>query len=663
MAVWTLQTTGLTGDILHGAVAYSGTVIIAGTQTDELATSPDGVTWTLQASPFGGLVFPSICTIAWSPDLATFCALAVDQNDQTLWSATSPDGVTWSAASQVLTGAWASPPIGLAWGNGTFLISGQYLGGGADTATSPDGVTWTGQSDTVGFLSGAIAFDGSNFLCGTNGGGTLYLISTPDGVTWTTYSATGFSGTVQTLGFNASGSGPLTGLYIGTDANALTETSTVLDFSTATVTTPGLGGGVIDFAFDGLASGNLLAAGQTSGTDTRVTATVDGVTWGALEDPLLTMAPVTGGNTVGGVLYAFGQFFAYGNTGAVSLRGGGPPPATVPDVTNTSEAIAEDTIVAAGYVVGVVTFAPSVLVIPGNVVSQSPIGGTIADLGTPVDLVISTGRAALLVPDLIGLTQPQAVALLLSVGLVPGAQSIAPSQFVESGFVFAQNPTAGQPIASGFFVSFVISSGPPRANTAFDFESTVISQYANSPTILQLAANMNAYIDQTADFAAFYTFVWNVDTAVGFGLDIWGKIVDVSRLLHIPNTTLYVGFDNSATPPPDWQSMGSDQDNPPVGGAMYTGHNATQTYLLGDDAYRQLILAKAFANIAATTAPAINQILQNLYGVGAAWVLNTGPMAISYNLNFTPSAIQLAILEQSGVIPTPPGVAVTIVSP
>lgn len=93
---------------------------------------------------------------------------------------------------------------------------------------------------------------------------------------------------------------------------------------------------------------------------------------------------------------------------------------------------------------------------------------------------------------------------------------------------------------------------------------------------------------------------------------------------------------------------------------MYTGANATEAYLLNDDSYRQLILAKAFANICTTTAPAINQILQNLYGAGTAWVLNTGPMAISYNLSFNPTAIQLAILEQSGVIPTPPGVAVTI---
>jgi hypothetical protein len=228
--------------------------------------------------------------------------------------------------------------------------------------------------------------------------------------------------------------------------------------------------------------------------------------------------------------------------------------------------------------------------------------------------------------------------------------------------VQAQNPSAGTPVAAGSIVSFVLSLGIPAVGTLFDFQATVISQYANSPTIMQLVQNLNQYIDQSANFANFFNFVWNVDTAVGFGLDIWGIIVNVGRLLQIPNTTDYVGFYQSSESQPDqdWTPFGSTQDTPSVGGSFYTGYNATEAYLLPDDAYRQLILAKAFANICTTTAPAINQILQNLYGPGTAFVLNTGPMAISYNLTFTPTAIQLAILEQSGVIPTPPGVAVTI---
>lgn len=336
----------------------------------------------------------------------------------------------------------------------------------------------------------------------------------------------------------------------------------------------------------------------------------------------------------------------------------------VPDVVNTSATlVAPGILAAAGFTVGTITYAVSGVIIAGNIISQTPAAGSFAASGSAVNVVVSSGLPPLTVPDLFGLDQTDAVNLLLSLGLVPGAIGSAPSKFVPPDEVQAQNPSAGTAVAVGTVVSFVLSLGTPVAGTLFDFEATVISQYANSPTILQLVNNLNQYVDQSQNFANFFNFVWNVDTAVGFGLDIWGKIVGVSRLLHIPNTTDYVGFDNGTRSPPDWQSMGSDQppyNMPPVGGAMYTGNNATQTYLLGDDAYRQLILAKAFANITTTTAPAINQILQNLYGPGSAWVLNTGPMAISYNLSFTPTAIQLAILEQSGVIPTPPGVSVVI---
>jgi beta-lactam-binding protein with PASTA domain len=339
----------------------------------------------------------------------------------------------------------------------------------------------------------------------------------------------------------------------------------------------------------------------------------------------------------------------------------GPSALLVPDLTNLSVPVAEALLTSIGLVLGIVSEQPDAIIIKGNIDAQGTAAGTPASPGDAVNVTISSGLPSLLVPDLFGLTQSDAVTLLQSLGLVVGAIGTAPSTFLPPGEVETQNPSAGTPVAAGSIVSFVLAIAPPAVGTLFDVEATVISQYANSPTLLQLVANMNQYVDQSANMANFYNYVWNIDSAVGFGLDIWGKIVNVSRLLQIPNTTDYVGFDNSATPPPDWQTMGSTQTvGGPVGGAMYTGQNATTAYLLPDDAYRQLILAKAFANICTTTAPAINQILQNLYGPGTAWVLNTGPMAISYNLSFTPTAIQLAILEQSGVIPTPPGVSVTI---
>jgi beta-lactam-binding protein with PASTA domain len=346
--------------------------------------------------------------------------------------------------------------------------------------------------------------------------------------------------------------------------------------------------------------------------------------------------------------------------------------AVVPSVINQSLASARETLANAGFVVGVITYAPSVLIIPGNIILQNPVSGTNAAPGSGVAVEISTGRAPIAVPDLIGLTQANAIAALVNIGLVPGAIGVAASTTVPAGIVISQNIGPGIPypiyLASGSLVGFVVSSGPPPTDTLFDYGPTVISQYANSPTLLQWLDNMNQYMDQSANFANFLSYVWNVDSAVGFGLDIWGKIVNVSRLLRIPNTTPYVGFDiaSESQPAQDWTPAGSNQppfNNPPVGGAMYTGHNATEAYLLDDNSYRQLILAKAFANICSTTAPALNQILQNLYGVGQAYVLHSGVMAITYNFNFKPTPIQLAILQQSGVIPTPPGVAFSIVTP
>jgi beta-lactam-binding protein with PASTA domain len=340
------------------------------------------------------------------------------------------------------------------------------------------------------------------------------------------------------------------------------------------------------------------------------------------------------------------------------LESSGPTPILVPNVINLSQAIATEEIIAAGFVVGTVLPVSDVLIIAGNVSAQTPAGGSYAEPDSAINLLISTGRAGVVVPNLSGLTEAEAIAAVVAVGLVVNVISTSPSAFVEEGLVLAQNPTAGLMVASGSFVGFIVSSGPPVVGEIFNFEQTVISQYANSPTLLQLIQNMNGYLDQTANFAAFYNFVWNVDTAQGFGLDIWGKIVNVSRLLQIPNSAEYFGFQDgsSSGPGPGW-------DVQPFNalGTFFTGNDATQSYLLDDDAYRTLILTKAFSNIVNTTAPALNQLLQNLFpGRGVCYVQNDGGMAITYVFEFELTPVELAILQQSGAVPSPVGVSVSI---
>ena len=71
-------------------------------------------------------------------------------------------------------------------------------------------------------------------------------------------------------------------------------------------------------------------------------------------------------------------------------------------------------------------------------------------------------------------------------------------------------------------------------------EQTIISQYGNSATISQLIHNMNEYIDPEVNIWAFYNFVFNVQTAQGFGLDIWGRIVGLQGGRNILANPVYV---------------------------------------------------------------------------------------------------------------------------
>lgn len=196
-----------------------------------------------------------------------------------------------------------------------------------------------------------------------------------------------------------------------------------------------------------------------------------------------------------------------------------------------------------------------------------------------------------------------------------------------------------------------VQSGGNVATPTFDWFSTVISQYANSPVLLKLIENLATYIDPTANFDAFYELVFDVDTAVGYGLDVWGRIVGVSRILQLPAPGLYLGFDEAG----DAYTFNE--------GIFYGGGSLTNNYALSDTAYRRLILAKALANICDGSIPAINQILINLFAAdyGNCYVTDGGDMTMTYTFGALLSPVDYAIVSQSGVLPRPAGVSATIV--
>lgn len=152
-------------------------------------------------------------------------------------------------------------------------------------------------------------------------------------------------------------------------------------------------------------------------------------------------------------------------------------------------------------------------------------------------------------------------------------------------------------------------------------EATILSQYANSPTITTLIENMNAYIDPAADIDNFYNCVFDVtsESITTFGLLIW------SRIVGIPQSLL-------------------------------------QSLSLTNSQLQSLVLLKALSNISLRSAPAINQLLLNWLGAGTrAYVTDLGNMALNYTFEFPLEPYQVSILENSGIFVRPAGVLANIV--
>lgn len=170
-----------------------------------------------------------------------------------------------------------------------------------------------------------------------------------------------------------------------------------------------------------------------------------------------------------------------------------------------------------------------------------------------------------------------------------------------------------------------------------------MKQYGNSPIINQLLENMAEYMAVPTE--DFYNKIWNIETAEGFGLDIWGRIVGVGRLVKIDSTD-YFGFTTGAV---DWKPFNES--------TMFSGAESTSNYYLSDDAFRLLIFTKAFANITATTSKSINALLQILFaGRGRCYVSDLGSMQMRYTFEFYLEPWEFSVMINGAVLPRPAGV-------
>jgi hypothetical protein len=183
----------------------------------------------------------------------------------------------------------------------------------------------------------------------------------------------------------------------------------------------------------------------------------------------------------------------------------------------------------------------------------------------------------------------------------------------------------------------------------FDWMQTVISQYGNSYNLLNIIDAFSQSVDMTENIDNWYDDVWNVQTAQGYGLDVWGRIVGVSRIL--PVTTKYFGFEEA----------GFSSADPFNVSPFYTGEPITSNYSLSDDAFRQLIYAKAAANIWDGSIGGLNFILRTLFPGKVCYVTDGQNMTMQYVFDFALTPVQISIVFAIGILPKPTGVLTSVV--
>jgi serine/threonine-protein kinase len=132
----------------------------------------------------------------------------------------------------------------------------------------------------------------------------------------------------------------------------------------------------------------------------------------------------------------------------------GPEQVTVPDVTGLTRDSAEARLRDERLEVAVdeqESDEPE-----GDVISQSPAGGSHVTRGETVTITVSTGRPQVSVPDVVGQGEERASSRLGAAGLTPVRQEREVTDASQDGVVIEQRPGAGSEVDQGSEVVIVV---------------------------------------------------------------------------------------------------------------------------------------------------------------------------------------------------------------
>jgi hypothetical protein len=218
---WVIRTSANDNQWLSVAYGNGMFVAVAGSGTNRIMTSPDGINWTARPSAdenngwrsvvYGGGQFVAVAwtgsakRVMTSPDGITWTARpSADENNgwrsvvygggqfvAVAWTGsakrvmTSPDGINWTAQTDNLFGTWESVTYGNPQGTGGLYVAVGSSGSGSRVMTSPDGITWTGRTASAQLSWGSVAYGNGLFVAVAYSGSGVNTMTSADGITWT----------------------------------------------------------------------------------------------------------------------------------------------------------------------------------------------------------------------------------------------------------------------------------------------------------------------------------------------------------------------------------------------------------------------------------------------------------------------------------------------
>ncbi|MEJ2896633.1 DUF2612 domain-containing protein [Bordetella avium] len=189
-------------------------------------------------------------------------------------------------------------------------------------------------------------------------------------------------------------------------------------------------------------------------------------------------------------------------------------------------------------------------------------------------------------------------------------------------------------------------SGVQEFDFSVDLLASILWQYEGAPMAVQLARNDQAWIDasQTKFWHDWRQDVFDLDTANEFGLSVWARILGVSiEVSERRRVDGVFGFGVS----------NRNFDN----GNFGTARDGDTR--LDKESARKLLKLRWFQLTMRPTVPNINKAIEDVFGPGAAFVVDSYDMSIvTFMFSAAPDYRLRRLLERTDILPRPSTVGV-----